>query len=379
MFPADAQDRAAELTGRISKERAELERLRSEIEQQKKRRKEMTQRERSVLDQLQDMDHRLALKRKELSVLNLQLKKRDAEIRELGRQADGLQDRLSEKTSQIKKRVRRLYQERPPGSYLQVVFSEDPTTSLRKLHYLFHLSKQEQILLSSIKETLARLSKTESRLKLARAELLRDQSSVAQAVQTVQSEKHQKSGLLKRVRLEKEFYTETIRELEESAGRLQALIKRLEEQRRQARKPPAIPKGPFAQFKGKLDWPTHGVLVAKFGRQKHPQFGTTILKRGIEIKADKTKEIRAVHHGTVAFADWFKGYGLLLILDHGDDYYTLYAHASKLLVSVGEKVKTGQVVGEVGDTGLTEEDSLYFELRHGTEPLDPLQWLKHLG
>ena len=75
------------------------------------------------------------------------------------------------------------------------------------------------------------------------------------------------------------------------------------------------------------------------------------------------------------YADWFRGYGILIVLDHGENYYTLYAHAAKALVSVGDRVRRRQVIGEVGETGFTQESNLYFEIRHGGQPEDPLPWL----
>lgn len=116
-------------------------------------------------------------------------------------------------------------------------------------------------------------------------------------------------------------------------------------------------------------------MVALFGRQKHPKFDTYVQRKGIEIRAGHGTVIRSVSDGVVAFADWMRGYGLLAIVDHGEGLFSLYAHASKLLVSVGERVRGHQPIGEIGDTGLTGESTLYFELRQGGEALDPLAWL----
>jgi septal ring factor EnvC (AmiA/AmiB activator) len=116
-------------------------------------------------------------------------------------------------------------------------------------------------------------------------------------------------------------------------------------------------------------------VVSFFGRQKHRNFETYVQRKGIEIRAEEGSAIRAVMAGTVVYADWLKGYGQVLILDHLNGFFSLYAHASKLLVKVGEHVPSGQVIGETGDTGLTGENTLYFELREGADPVDPLVWL----
>ena len=112
-----------------------------------------------------------------------------------------------------------------------------------------------------------------------------------------------------------------------------------------------------------------------FGKQKHPTFNTYVQRRGIEIQTAEGSEIRAVMPGIVVYADWLKGYGLVIILDHANGYFSLYAHAARILAKVGEQVAGGRPIGETGDTGVTGENTLYFELRAGTEPVDPLQWL----
>src|SRR5881296_3489547 len=130
-----------------------------------------------------------------------------------------------------------------------------------------------------------------------------------------------------------------------------------------------------ARLKGQLNWPSDGDVVASFGRQKHPKFNTYVQRKGIEIRAAQGSVIRSVADGVVAFADWMRGYGLLTIVDHGEGFFSLYAHASKLLVNVGETVRSNQPIGEIGDTGLTGENTLYFELRQRGQALDPLAWL----
>ena len=95
----------------------------------------------------------------------------------------------------------------------------------------------------------------------------------------------------------------------------------------------------------------------------------------IEIKTTDGSSIHAVMPGNVVYADWLKGYGLVIILDHANGFFSLYAHASKILTTVGSQVESGQPIGETGDTGMTGENTLYFELREGADPVDPLQWL----
>jgi septal ring factor EnvC (AmiA/AmiB activator) len=128
-------------------------------------------------------------------------------------------------------------------------------------------------------------------------------------------------------------------------------------------------------MRGKLPWPASGTLASTFGRQEHPRFHTVTFNRGIEISAPQGREIVAVADGSVIYADWFKGYGRLIILDHGGGYFTLYAHAADLRVKAGDTAAGGQAIATVGDSGSLEGPQLYFELRHKGKPEDPLAWL----
>jgi len=134
---------------------------------------------------------------------------------------------------------------------------------------------------------------------------------------------------------------------------------------------------PLYERRGKLPWPLEGRVITSFGLQRHPRFNTIVMNNGVEIAPAKDKSlILAVHAGKVVFADYFQGYGNLLILDHGMTYYTLYGHCSQFLVNVGDMVRADQPVALVGDSGSLNGECLYFEVRYKTKALDPLQWLK---
>jgi murein DD-endopeptidase MepM/ murein hydrolase activator NlpD len=119
--------------------------------------------------------------------------------------------------------------------------------------------------------------------------------------------------------------------------------------------------------------------VASFGEQVHPRFGTRTFRNGIDIEAGEGSEILAVYAGQVVYTGWFKGYGNLIILDHGNEYYTLYAHAAEIRVKEGDQVRQGQMIGTVGDTGSLAGSRLYFEVRSQGRPQDPAGWLEQRG
>jgi septal ring factor EnvC (AmiA/AmiB activator) len=132
----------------------------------------------------------------------------------------------------------------------------------------------------------------------------------------------------------------------------------------------------FPSWRGRLPWPVAGgQLELGFGRQVDKRFGTVTVHKGIDIRALKGKPVKSVFAGQVVFAGTFRGYGLLVILDHGEGYYSLYAHLDSLAVKKGNRLRQGQVIGRVGETGSLKGAYLYFEIRQGGRAVDPQGWL----
>ncbi|HXG90060.1 MAG TPA: peptidoglycan DD-metalloendopeptidase family protein [Vicinamibacterales bacterium] len=132
---------------------------------------------------------------------------------------------------------------------------------------------------------------------------------------------------------------------------------------------------PLAPFRGALDWPAPGRVISRFGRSAAGRFGTAIVRNGLELAASEGQIVRAVHGGTVAFAAPFTGFATLVIVDHGDNAFTLYGHLEEALVAVGARVARGAVVGRAGRTP-AGVPAIYFELRIDGRPVDPVQWLR---
>jgi len=136
---------------------------------------------------------------------------------------------------------------------------------------------------------------------------------------------------------------------------------------------------PFQKRKGLLNHPVDGKVVAPFGPYTNTRFGVQGFRSGIDIQARPGEPVRAVGSGRVLYADWFKGYGNMVIIDHGDHYYTVYAHVDELFKTKGTAVTDGDVIATVGDTGSMTGPKLYFEIRHHGKPQNPDQWLKPSG
>jgi len=131
----------------------------------------------------------------------------------------------------------------------------------------------------------------------------------------------------------------------------------------------------FSDLKGLLIMPVKGKIVAFFGPYTNARFQIVNFRSGINIRAERGEPIQAVYKGKTLYADWFKGYGNMIIIDHGDHYYTLYAHAEELFKKKGDFVEAGEVIATVGDTGSMDDPGLHFEVRHHGQPIDPIPWI----
>jgi len=232
--------------------------------------------------------------------------------------------------------------------------------------------KRQGEAISSYFNTLSELQALEKELqaKMAEADLLLQQAIQNQEKLNVEERKNQK--LLEEIKRNKSTYQKMMVELQESSEQLQQLLRRLQSQEI------ALPSPfiPLNERKGKLPWPLEGKIITRFGPERHPRFNTVTINNGIEIAPSRDKVVRAVHGGRVVFADYFKGYGNLIIVDHGLSYYTLYGHLSSFQVKVGDLVQAGQPIGQAGDSDSIKGESLYFEIRHKSQAVDPLQWLR---
>ena len=130
---------------------------------------------------------------------------------------------------------------------------------------------------------------------------------------------------------------------------------------------------PFSRLRGQLAWPVAGGLIHNFGQ---PRAGSRLKWNGVVLAAPRGHEVRAVYHGRVVFADWLAGMGLLVIVDHGEGFMTLYGHNGTILKIGGEWVAPGDVIATVGDSGGQQQVGLYFGIRQGTRPIDPRRWIK---
>jgi len=382
---------------RAQESREQLKDVQRELGRERDRFKEARQREAALAKELAGLEQSLKQKTQTLQGLETKLRDSTRRIAGLSQEIAANERRLTQSRSLLKRRLRAIYKQGRFGYVRTLLGAEDFSAAARRLKYLSAVAEQDQRVMQTYRTTLSDLSRKRTELERYQAEVADAKDKVSTTRGQIAEEQRKRRVLLASVQEEKAGHLTKIKELEISAKDLQALIARLqseEERQRRSSRSSARPESPraegpggneealdlrgasFERLKGKLVWPAAGPLSSGFGRQEHPRFHTVTFNHGIEIAAPEGKDIVAVAEGSAIYADWFKGYGRLIILDHGGGYFTLYAHASELLVRSGESVSRGQVIGKVGDTGSLEGPQLYFEVRYKGKPQDPLAWLQ---
>jgi septal ring factor EnvC (AmiA/AmiB activator) len=368
----------------LKQKKEALGQMRRQLDEARARASAARHREVSLLAELERTDRTLGRKRAELRRLDGRMARLETELEALDGRRGRVAEDMVEQQAALGARLRALSvlwaRPVPPGWLGEAVEAD----RARVLDDLGRVTRLDVARLTEFGETAERLMARQQAVVRGRRELVALRRAVEAERAAIDEEAARRRSLLAEVRGDRATHERMAAELEEASRRLEALVSELS--RRLAAKPaavrPAEPAGPrppgvgLGTLRGQLPWPTEGRVVAGFGRQVHPRFGTETFRRGVDIEAEEGASIRAVYAGTVLYRGWLKGYGNLIILDHGAGYYTLYAHASELLVGEGDRVKAGQGIARVGETGSLDGPRLYFEVRYQGRPEDPEQWLR---
>ena len=373
-----AQEKLKKLEDEVIKTKEKLTDIDHKIKEKKK---EITQAEKdelSTINQLNTIDNKLSINQNEFNLLNHNLKNLKKEMLDINSQLTRTTQEMATLKKRFNTRLTSLYKYQRSGGMLRIIFSSDSYLDLSHrtkligmiLHRDTRMIQQFLEQLSLIEAKKNTLQEHQTSLEQVKTNILRKESEISE-------QKQQKSALLQQIRDEKQTYQSTVKQLEKASLELQSLIDRLEDELMSKGKRfiPQDGKG-FATLKGHLLFPVSGEIISHYGNHVDPHLNTVTFQKGIEISTEWGKEIMAIHEGKVLYADWFKGYGNIIIIDHGDSYYSLSAHLSKILKNIGDRVETGEVIALAGDTGSLKGTCLYFELRHHGEPLNPLHWLR---
>ncbi len=319
--------------------------------------------------ELQDIE--IAISEQRIRIKEMEREQRYVERRkqQLGNDLVEREAHLDEQSTELAAQVRAAYMSGNQEKVKMLLTQRDPATLGRVMAYYRYLNDYRAENILAVMEQIRRLDELRKQIAVEEtrlAELVRGRYAELGRLNTSQASRR---ALLASLR--KKIANEG-QEVERLAAQEQDLTRLISELTSILSDYPISSEQPFTSHKGRLTWPIVGTLLHDFGQ---PRVRGKLKWNGVVMGAPRGQEVRAVYHGRIAFADWLAGMGVLVIVDHGEGYMTLYGYNETVLKNAGDWVAPGDVIATVGDSGGQQQTGLYFELRRGTRPVDPRQWV----
>lgn len=369
----------------------QLQQLKSEMGKLQKM-LEQFRNDRSKLEKnLRESEVEIGKTEKRIHDIQQQLQQQEKELQELRQRRDALQQSRTDQQQQIARQVRGAYELGREDKLKTLLNQEDPARVSRALVYYDYFNRARAAQIDAYVDLISELDAIEPSIEEKATSLRTSRDALDQAQQKLLSAREERQAALAKLAGTIKNKDSELKQLAQNRSSLEQVLRKLEASSRAAASPPkpAAPgratgpvvhsgapvagNQPFASLRGKLPWPVTGRPANRFGAQR----GSSDLKwHGINIAADEGTTVHAIHGGKVVFADWLRGSGLLIIIDHGAGYLSLYAHNQSLLRSVGERVAGGDAIATVGNSGGQDQAALYFEIRQRGVPADPAQWCR---
>ena len=348
----------------------EYKKIQKEIKSHKEKLEKVKKRESSILNDLEMTNRQLSRVEFELRKYRKRLIETESNISKVENEISLNKSNIERQREWIKRRLRAMQKYGRTSDTVMLFLSADDISQVMRVgKFLQYITVYEHRMLNAYREDLEDLNEKEKQLVKLKTELMNNRERVEAEEASIAKTKKEKEMLFASVRREESSYKNMLKELKDASKKLLDVI-------RESEKSDTFSAKGFSKLKGNLPWPVNGKVAIPYGSQKDPQFNTPIFRSGAYIQSNDNSFARAVYNGKVVFAEWFKGYGQLVIVNHGEGYHTLYGSLSEIFAKVGDIIKREQVVGRVGNSGILNVPGLYFELRYKGKPLDPLQWLK---
>ena len=366
--------------------KTDLQHLRKRIDKLQKEIDSAEETKSDVLDNLKQSEQAISEINRKLHELSQQQNSVSATLSNLQMQSDQLRQSIQSQQNLLSRMLYSQYVNENQDPIKLMLNAENPSEASAQIEYYGYIARERAQFIGNLRQNLATLQQSEEAAKEKSAEL--GQIHKEQASQKIALEKQKavhKSTLAKLsgkiAARRKEVAT-----LKRDEKRLTQLMEKLAQARAKKKKHPATPLGHnslvpqagqkdsiFEHLKGKLALPVIGELLNHFGS---PRADTGVPWKGLFIKAPPGREVKAIANGHVVFADWLRGFGNIIIVDHDDGYMSLYGNNESLYKHVGDTVKAGDAIAATGNSGGNPESGLYFEIRYQSRPVDPLQWCR---
>ena len=367
----DYSQKIKEENGRLQKIEQQIKSVKNEIDNLQKK-------EIGYLETLHKIEKLLQDTEKELQIIEKDLQFAQKEIKAAEDEIVVEKEKLKKKTKVLESRLRQIYKHRLTG-YLEILFnSESFSDFLTRFRYTKNILSLDAEVISDIRQQMKKIEENKINLENRKDILKLLKKEVEKEKENIEFSVKSKKSIINKIDSQKEAYLKSLKELEQSSQEIINIIERIYEQQEDKSKKTSekeVPTVVLQPKKGILALPIRGELISGYGRQKNIEFNTFTFNSGIDISSPLGEVVHAAGSGEVIYIGNIKGYGQIVIIDHGGRVTTLYAHLSKILIEIGDKVKKEQPIGQVGDSGGVSSTRLHFEVRVEGKPTDPMNWL----
>ena len=352
--------------------KAKLENLRQNIDRLKKELGDAKDAKDTAQEKLRTIEIQIGNISHHINGLDQQLKKQTKALKEMQRQRESLLIELSKNKKTFTKQLRAAYV-MGRQEYLKLLLNQqDPAALGRILTYYHYFTRARLDRIKDIDQKLVVLNTVQNEIHTQTGTIEKIRSTRLEEKHQLEQTKQQRVEVLANLNKEIQGKDRKLKRMLRDEAQLEQLLRKLQHVLSDI---PAKPgnREPFGTQKGKLSWPTPGPIIAKYGS---PRNIGKLKWQGVVIRSRDGEEVRSISYGRVAFADWLQGFGMLVIVDHGDGYMSLYGYNQSVLKETGDWIEAGEVIATVGNSGGQDNPGLYFEIRHNGKPVNPVKWCK---
>lgn len=362
----------------LKKSRQDTENIQEQLKASQGEVASMARKEKAVLKEFNQTERTLSRTRQQVHAAQAGLAALEDKITEITRRSADLEKQIRSNEAYASQRLVALYKLNWVGRIQLLATADSFFDFVHRKSSLERILGQDEALLQKLHQDRMALDSLLEQLNAKKAERRSLELTLKERLAKLKAGQTQRTALLHAIRSEKALALAALAALKEAAQELDATVRDLKPLEPE---PPSEPMGaeaykPFDAYKGLLSWPVRGKIISLFGPYRDEKYKVMNFQSGINIQAERGEPIHAVSDGYAIFANWFKGFGNMIIIDHGNHYYTVYAHLEEVFKVKGDQVQKGEVIATVGDSGSLLGPALHFEVRYHGKPMDPLDWIK---
>jgi len=331
------------------------------------------QKETMIIEALNNLDFELNKLKINISLTKKEIKKLNTAIFDISIKRKKLDNNISQNKKYIYARLNALYKIKMIGRLALFPMPDSAFDFFLQQNSLKKILASDFNMLTKQMSDMESLNLITDELEKKRKTKIDFDNKIKNQIRLLEKKTQKRKAILKDIKNKKNISSSSVLFLKQASKMLDKEIKALKADKDLNK------KGAFSKFYGLLEMPVKGSIISKFGTRQNSSYNSFTFQSGIDIKVQKGAPVRAVFKGKLLYANWLKGYGNLIILNHGDNYYTLYAHLEKFLKNKGDFVNTGEILAIAGDTGSIKGFCLYFEIRHHGKPVNPMKWFKKMA